>query len=464
MKLTLKKKLSIGFLLAIIGSILITSFIANAMIGKRFNKYLIDEQKVKVANVISIVEQIYDEQNGFSRLNRDELLRYALAQELHIEVKDIKGNVIFNSGDSHLQRKNMMGGKMHGFAEMNIAQYTEEKYPLVKNNSNIGSIIIGYLGSSYISAGALAFKMTLNQSLILSAFIALLFGLLISIILSKQISKPLIKITDTANKMRDGNLEVRAELKTNTKEIHELSNSINYLAETLQQQEMLRKKLTSDMAHEIRTPLTTLKTHVEALIDGVWEPTPDRLQVFYEEIERLSKLVDNLRSLSKLEQTTLNLNKSSFNLSKELFKVIDTFEPLYSKSNFTLTSEIAESIDVTMDKDKLIQIIHNLLSNAYKYLKENGTVNILLKKEGDKIIIQVTDNGIGIPPEDLPHIFQRFYRSDASRDRNTGGSGIGLTITKALVEAHGGKIYAQSLLGEGSTFTIELPKSIMAES
>jgi two-component system, OmpR family, sensor histidine kinase BaeS len=444
LNLSLIKKLSLGFLMAVIGSILITSFISNYMVGKKFNQYLVDQHETEVSKVIKVVEGLYNEQNGFSNSEKDEIQRYAVLQELFIEISDTKGNVVYSSGNTYLQHKDMMGGMMgsmmSGAFKMQSGEYKEETHPLVKGNKNIGTMVVGYFSTSYFTTAAMNFKMTLNHSLILSALIALIFGLIISIILSRQLSFPLIKITKTANEMADGNLGVRSKLNTNTKEIAELSNSINYLAETLQQQEVLRKRLTSDMAHEIRTPLTTLKTHVEALLDGVWEPTQERFESFYEEIERLTKLVDNLRNLAKLEQANLNLNKTKFSLSDELKKIILSFEPLYSKENFKILSNITPDINVVMDKDKLKQIMYNLLSNSYKYLNEGGQVIVTLKNEADNIIIRVKDNGMGIPEKDLPYIFERFYRSDVSRNKTTGGSGIGLTITKAIVEAHNGSI------------------------
>lgn len=461
MKISLIKKLSLGFLAAVLGSIILASLISNYTVGKKFKEYLIDEHKTTVDNAVKIIDDLYSSQNSFSSINTDEIQRYAELQELYIEVKDLNNNTIYSSGNSHLHHKtmmgNMMGSMMHNFSGMNIGEYTENKYPLLVNNKNIGTIIIGYFGTSYLSSASVTFINTLNHSFMLSAAVSLIFGLIISIVISKQLSKPLVKITETANKMRDGNLEVRALVNTSTKEIDELSNSINYLAETLNSQEMLRKRLTSDMAHELRTPLTTLKTHVEAFIDGIWEPTAERFEAFYEEIERLTKMVDNLRNLAKLEQTNLSLNKSKVNLSSELEKIIDTFKPLYIKENYELTSSITPEIMAIIDKDKFKQIMNNLLSNSYKYLKPNGKVEVILKKEKQNIIIKVIDNGIGIPEKDLPFIFERFYRSDLSRNKNTGGSGIGLTITKAFVEAHGGKIYVESKLNEGTTFTVELP-------
>lgn len=472
MKISLMKKLSIVFLITIIGVIAIVGFISNYMIGKKFNSYLVDEHKDKVNKIIIVAQDLYEDKTGFTNSNKDELSRYAVLEELYIQVKDASGNVVFDSGNAHLQHKsmmesmmgNMMKKGMGNYSGMNIGEYKEDKYPLVKDKKNIGTITVGYFGTSYLSQGSLIFKMTLNHSFIASGFVALLLGFVISFILAKQLTDPLVKITKTANEMRKGNLSVRSELKTKTKEIGELSASINYLAETLQNEEMLRKRLTSDMAHEIRTPLTTLKTHVEALLDGIWEPTEERFQSFYDEIERLTDLVDNLRNLAKLEGAESKLNKTKFNLSNELKKIILDFEPLYSKDGHIIASSIDENVWVQMDKDKLKQIMHNLLSNGYKYLKPKGKVIVELKKEKEDICIKVKDNGIGIPEKDIPYIFERFYRTDLSRDKSTGGSGIGLTITKSLVEAHGGKIGLESKEGEGSTFIVKFPKSIVCES
>ena len=466
MKISLVKKLSLGFIIAVLGSIILASAISNYTVGNKFKEYLVDEHKTKIDNTVKIIDDLYSGQKVGSEINSDEIQRYAQLQELYVEIKDADNNTIYSSGKSYLQNKNMMGmGNMMGtmmqnFSGINMGEYTENKYPLITDNKERGTIIIGYFGTSYLSSASISFISTLNHSFMVSAVIALIFGVIISIILSEQISKPLAKITETANKMRFGDLNVRAMVNTNTKEIDELSNSINYLAETLNSQEMLRKRLTSDMAHELRTPLTTLKTHVEAFIDGIWEPTNERFETFNEEIERLTKMVDNLRDLAKLEQANISLNKSKINISVELEKIIDNFKPLYIKEDYKLISTITPEITAIMDKDKFKQIINNLLSNSYKSLNPNGRVEVILKKGNQNIIIKVSDNGIGIPEKDIPYIFERFYRSDLSRNKNTGGSGIGLTITKAFVEAHGGKIYLESEINNGTTVTVEFPNTL----
>ena len=462
MKMSLMKKLSIGFLLTAIGSILLAGLVSNYMISKKFNTYLIDQHKTKVDRIASIIDGLYNEETGFSSINKEEILRYSSAEKLYIEVKDVNGVAIFTSGNSNLQNSqmmdSMMNSMMNNFSSIKPGEYTEDKYPLMKNSKDLGSIVFGYYGTSFLNTDALTFKMTLNQSFFLSIFIALIFGFIISIFLSKQISSPLTKIMNTANRLRSGDLEARLKVVSKTKEIDDLAISINYLGETLQKQELLRKRLTSDMAHELRTPLTNLKSHIEALLDKVWEPTEQMLTSFYEEIQRLIKLVEGLNDIAKLEQTNLNLSKSRFNLTMEIEKIITSFKPLYEKTSSKIYSNLAPNVEVLMDKDKLKQVMYNLLSNSLKYSELSGEVLLTLKSEAKSIIIEVKDNGIGICEGDLPFIFERFYRSDESRDKNTGGTGIGLTIAKAIVEAHKGTINVNSSLGEGSTFTLTFPK------
>lgn len=176
-----------------------------------------------------------------------------------------------------------------------------------------------------------------------------------------------------------------------------------------------------------------------------------------EEIDRLTKLVEDLKNAFKALECQLNVSKTKFNLSYEIENIIATFKPIFEKENYLLEYSSEESIEISMDKDKLKQIIYNLLSNAMKYLEEGGKVLVNLNRERDHIKITVEDNGTGIKEEDLPHIFKRFYRADVSRNKETGGTGLGLSITKSLVEAHGGSITVNSEFGKGTRFTILLP-------
>jgi signal transduction histidine kinase len=179
-------------------------------------------------------------------------------------------------------------------------------------------------------------------------------------------------------------------------------------------------------------------------MDGVWEPNPEKLTVVHNEISRLTKLIKELSELSVIESDEIKLSKSDINLSALLDNITESFEPLFISKHIQLQKKIQNGISLSGDADRLNQVFANILSNAYKYTNEDGIVSVSLEQSKDLITATVSDTGIGIPKEDVKHIFERFYRSDLSRNRGTGGTGIGLTITKAYVEAHNGRIRIES--------------------
>lgn len=452
----LSKKLTFSFVFLILVSIIIISIISNLMINNRFENYLAEEQQSKFNQISNEINDLYNK-NGY-KLYQREINSYASLENVYIEIKDLNDNVLYSSTN----RSGMMGMggmhrqmmRMHNIPEGN---YVEMSYPLRQEDKEVGKLVIGYIDNSYLTESAIIFKDTLAKSFFLSSVFTVFFGIGTSIILSRSLTTPLIAIRDTAVEIRKGNLDKRSNVNTNTTEIVELSNSINYLGETLAKQENIRKKYASDISHELRTPLATLKSHLEAIIDGIWEPSQEHLDVLMNEIDRLSNLVDDLKDSFRSEELNLVLNKTKFNISKELNSIVTTFIPLYSKEGFSLEVDIENNIEINMDKDKLKQIIYNLLSNSIKYLDVNGEVLVTLVKEKNNIIIRVKDNGTGIEKKDLPYVFDRFYRSDSSRNKNTGGTGLGLSIVKSIVEAHGGTINIDSILGQGTEFIIVLP-------
>jgi signal transduction histidine kinase len=224
----------------------------------------------------------------------------------------------------------------------------------------------------------------------------------------------------------------------------------------LDKQESLRRRLTADVAHELRTPLTSIGTHLEAMMTGLFEPTPEHLQSCYDETVRLGKVVSDLEMLAKSEND-MSLEKAELNLLSAAREAVLAWQAEADRKHITL-NVTGESVTVKADKNRLAQVMANLVSNAIKYTLENGEVNVTVSDSGKHGIITVSDNGIGIPADDLPYIFERFYRVDKSRTRTSGGSGIGLAIVKSIVTAHGGKVSVRSSFGNGSTFIVELPK------
>lgn len=286
---------------------------------------------------------------------------------------------------------------------------------------------------------------------------SLILSILIGWIRATRISKPILKTVDIAREISAGNYSIGFDDTTKTKELDELILSINHLAKSLKDQEELRKQLTADVSHELRTPLTTVATQLEAMIEGVWEPTQDRLKSCYEEINRITKLVRDLEQLAKAESNNLKLNKTSIKLVDIISSIIRLFEIEIKNKNLNITID-GDLGELIADKDRINQVVRNLLSNAIKYTLDNGHINIKIIDTEKSVIFNVEDDGIGISEKDIPFIFERFYRADKSRNRKTGGAGIGLAIVKSIVSAHGGKIEVESSLDYGSVFKVTLPR------
>lgn len=296
------------------------------------------------------------------------------------------------------------------------------------------------------------------QSVLWSAVLGVILAVVLSLFVAKRITSPLIQMRKVAERMAKGELGARVQIKGND-EIATLGISLNFLAQQLIHQEQLRKTMTADVAHELRTPLTTLKSHMEALIDGVWEPTPKRLESCHEEIERLRHIVGDLEQLTEMEAPQFHLNIQKENLSSIVSQSVEASRASFERKGVRLLFTETPEIFARVDRQRLGQILMNLLSNALKFTPTGGDVSVDLLQEKGSFVITITDTGIGIPSEELPYVFERFYRVDKSRDRKSGGSGIGLTIVKRLVEAHDGTIQLKSTPGAGTIVEILLPKS-----
>lgn len=308
------------------------------------------------------------------------------------------------------------------------------------------------------------FGNTANEALWISIPIALIISLIASWLISRQISNPLNNLFHTAQHIADGNYHQRVDLPSDLEEsqmdeIQRLSLGFNQMASSLEKTEEMRKQLIADISHELRTPLTTIKGSIEGLIDGVLPAQNETFENILVEATRLQRLVDDLQELSRLEGGTFSLTLQNFSLPAFLEKVFKQYKPLFDEKGIRFEHEFSKDLsEMNADPDRLRQILINLLSNAMNYTPTGGSVLLKVQMIQLSVQFQVIDNGVGISSEHLPHIFTRFYRADKSRARSAGGSGIGLTITKHLVEAHGGIIQAFSEgSGKGSKFIFTIP-------
>jgi len=338
-------------------------------------------------------------------------------------------------------------------------EYTKDDYPVINNSIEVGTINIGHYGPFYYDENDIMYSKTLNKILIGVGIAALCGALILGLVMAEGLSRPILKVINIAEMISKGNYSQKIEKQSNIEEIDKLTTSINSLGNSLSEQEKLRQRLTRDVSHELRTPLSTLQSHMEALIDGVWEPTTDRLTSCHEEILRLKRLVGDLEKLAQYESENLILNKTKFNMGEVLKNIALNFEKEFLNKEVILNFD-NKDIVTYLDKDKISQVIVNLISNALKYTPKGGKVEVQMSEDDKYFKLSVKDTGIGISEIDLPYVFERFYRADESRNKLTGGAGIGLTISKSIVEAHKGNITVDSEIGQGTKFVAKIPKIV----
>jgi signal transduction histidine kinase len=302
------------------------------------------------------------------------------------------------------------------------------------------------------------FQVVVDQSLLISAFAALAAAVIVSLFVSRRIVEPLQELSFTSQRLARGYYHERTSIRSDD-ELADLSQSINQLAEALEQTEQRRLALLADVAHELRTPLTTIEGYMEGLIDGVINPEDRIFAMIQHEAVRLKWLIEELALLSRAEAGQLRVAPRPTELATLCENVAAQFQPQFHAKNVHLALKLQPDLpDVLADPDRLEQITINLLSNALRYTPAGGTVTISTQAHDFFMQIGVHDTGIGIPAEHLPHIFERFYRVDKSRNRQSGGTGIGLTIARHLVYAQGGEIWVESDgPGRGATFFVTLP-------
>jgi histidine kinase len=310
------------------------------------------------------------------------------------------------------------------------------------------------------------FNKAVNESLIFSAAAAFISAVIVSLFVSRQVVAPVRRIMVASQYIADGHYSERVQIPGSQDieemdELAQLSLSFNQMTLELENAETLRKQLIGDIAHELRTPLATIKGSMEGLMDGVLPAREDTYHQVYQETERLQRLVDDLQELNRVESGAIQLNLEKYHV-KELVEITQRrLLRQFADKGVNLVLDIPDDLpEVSVDPDRIGQVLINLIGNSLQYTPSGGIVTVAAAGKKDQILVAISDTGIGISPQDLSNIFTRFYRVDKSRSRAGGGSGIGLTIAKHLVESHGGEIWAESPgLGKGSTIKVLLPVS-----
>jgi histidine kinase len=336
-----------------------------------------------------------------------------------------------------------------------------------RHMADMGPMMETMMGASYSSIDTdlfAGFRAGVNEALTLAALAAFAVAVLVSFFVSRQVVAPVREMMAASQNIAEGHYSERIRLtgdasKGELDELAQLALSFNQMADRLEQTETMRRQLIGDVTHELRTPLTVIKGSMEGLIDGVLPAEDATYQQIYREADRLQKLVDDLQELSRVEAGAYELNLHPLSVSELVKATAAQLDRQFEEKGVTLDTNLSTDLPlVSGDKDRLGQVLLNLVGNALQYTPPAGRVQISARQQGSEVHVAVSDTGVGISPEHLPHLFTRFFRVDRSRSRAGGGSGIGLTIARHLVEANGGRIWVESPgLGKGSTFTFTLP-------
>ncbi|CAH8712136.1 HAMP domain-containing histidine kinase [Paenibacillus thiaminolyticus] len=449
----LRKRLLLSHIGVALTSLLTITLLVYLVMTFAFGQYMKNQQQAEADMLITDLEASYNvEAGGWTMGSFMQISHQAMHRNYKIKIYDATNRLIWDTSS--------MGMMMHASSGSMEAGYSEHdnifSRDMMKNGQKIGMIEIQGIESAFASQNQEFLR--LFNSLLWGALLFVIVGVsFFSVFMANSLSRPLMRIKQIATRMRTGDLSSRVALANPTTEIDEVGLALNHLADALEQQDKLRKNLTADIAHELRTPLATIQSHIEAFQDGVWQATPDKLEVCHEQVIRLVKLIHDLEKLTAAENPMLQLQKNKVRLNEVIQDSVKTVTGQFDNKNISMDIEQDHDVFLSGDYGRLVQVFVNLLNNAYKYTNE-GSIRLVISEEPPYAKVTITDTGTGIDPAELPFIFERFYRGEKSRNRKTGGAGIGLAIVKAIVEAHGGSIEVASAVGQGSKFTIRLPK------
>ncbi|MCL5024334.1 MAG: ATP-binding protein [Nitrospirae bacterium] len=439
------------FLLLVAVSLVALSaaFLLRELMVKDFREYLEGEREDRVYWVTAALESAYETASGWERQRVIDDTVWALMLGFETRLRDAGGAVVVDTESALETLSPLVKKRVISISEFSTRDRSGDflPYPLFLGGQEIGRLEVKFLKprkeSLFISRS--------NRLLLLTLIVLGGFAIFLSVVSSRKLTNPIKRLTEAVTSISEGNLKSRVVMPGKG-ELNRLADAFNRMAQTLELQESLRKKLTSNVAHELRTPISAIRGELEGMIDGLIPMDGEHVQSLYAEIGRLMTLLEGIEELSQAEASGLTLRKKSIHLEPFLKNIVERFGKIFRDKDVVLELRCEGELTVSADPDRLSQILINLLSNALKASERAGKVSVIAVRKGPEAVITVADEGKGIKQEDLPFIFERFYRTAG------GGLGLGLTIVKELAEAHGGRVSVRSEYGKGSAFNVSLPR------
>ena len=454
---SLSWKIALSLLLVVAVSVGLTAYLTHHRTTSEFSDFISESRASYLEQTEQTLKDYYTENGSWAGVQ-------SLIQSLpvfvndHLILADSSGTII---GDTNAQWLGETVQSVRLTKPTSIVVSGQEVGKLYLLSS--GMVIVqfippgGALSGQPPSSPEQRYLSHVNTSLLIAGVVGAAVAILLGLFLTRQFTKPIRALKKGASRIARGDLAYRVEVKSGD-EFGELAKSFNSMAASLDSSEQSRRRLFADIAHELRTPLSVIEGTVDAMLDGVYEPSPDNINSIKEETDVLTRLVGELRDLTLAESGHLKLEIEPTNLAEMVQRRVSQAEVIARGKNVNLRTDIAEGLpEIEADGRRIEQVVANLLDNALNHTPSGGSVTIAASREKDGILVSVSDTGEGIPPEHLPYIFERFYRVDDARSRKTGGAGLGLAIAKQMVELHGGRIWVESEAGKGSKFSFTLP-------
>lgn len=452
-QIPLSLKLALSFTVIILLSVGLVYLLTATSITRRFDEYRQKNREIFGLSLSSQLAWYYEEfgtwKGVYNLLHRE--VKITIGDQIYTgQVLTVEGRFWLANEEGDIFLTTEPSGIDRSLTE----QEMETGIPIVVDGERVGTLIVGEAGANLDPREA-EFLTSAKQSAMLGGGIAIALAMLLSVFLILQILSPLKKLSRATERIAHGDLPESVRLRSRD-EFGRLGESFDQMVANLRRSESLRQMMTADIAHELRTPVTIIQGTLEALLDGVYEPCGETIAPIYEETLHLGRLIDDLRELALAEAGELRLEKEPVDL-EGLFRQVTEASVASSDDAPTLRFVVAPSVPlVNVDPKRLRQVLANLLSNALRVTPTDGEIRIEIERAPNAVKFVVADTGPGISEDDLPHLFERFYRGDPARNRG-GGTGLGLAIVKQWVEAHGGTIRADNEPSGGARFSVWLP-------
>jgi two-component system, OmpR family, sensor histidine kinase BaeS len=436
-------------LLLVVGGVTLSgAVVLRYLMLNDFSAYLEGETEDRIYGILWRLEAAYDRQSGWDAESQSRDALWALTVGFDVRLLDHEGKTVVDTAEILEGESQAANERLKAVSRLGSRRETEFiPYPLFLGGKQIGTLEVRQLRPARESL----FVRRSDTFLLWSIAIVGAMAILLSLLFSKRLTRPIKDLAVAVSEISQGNLQKPVQISRRD-EVGDLARTFNRMIKTLRAQESLRRKLIADVAHELRTPLGAMRGELEAMLDGLIPNDPPHLQSLHDETGRLKQIVDGIEDLNQAEAGGLSLKVQSIRARPFLEKIIERLAPLFQEKRVSLELGGEGEAEVEADPERLSQIVLNLLSNSLRATGEGGTVLVTVTGIDHGSAITIEDNGSGIREEDLPYVFERFYRGPG------GNLGIGLTIVKELVEAHGGRIEMESTYGKGSSFTLIFPE------